>query len=447
MLSMNLKRKVAVLLTGVMVLGMSVTAFANTPASPWDTAQTGTGEFEGHVNREVLAVDLPTIKAGHVPFNYVLDSEGLIAETKAVAYGGWDENFGVTREATTNVYFKQEDDKYYNESQAYTVSNNSSVSLNVTVKVGLPAYADGDVLFVKNESDLPEDQEPTASEKNDAKIYLALKVGDEKKALKPGETISLNKVLADGYANYYVSQNSTAPSGSAHGYDFVISENKVAAAGAHPWDDVAFSLVGKANKVKDASGVKAPNLTLTWEYSKYEAPAAPAAPTEFTVTFDSNGGSDVAAQTVVDGELAEEPAAPTKDEDADYTYEFEAWYSDEELETAFDFSTPIDADITLYAKWTATAKVVVGTLATEKVGSSWYATLKGKDGADLAADKLTALTINTIDFKNKAVFTAGMYGVSLDNLIAGGVAVTSGSTMIANYTVDGVNYTASYTIP
>lgn len=67
----------------------------------------------------------------------------------------------------------------------------------------------------------------------------------------------------------------------------------------------------------------------------------------FTVTFESNGGSSVAAQEIVNGQLATRPAtAPTKS-----GYTFVNWYSDEALTTVFDFSAPISADTTIYAKW------------------------------------------------------------------------------------------------
>lgn len=68
--------------------------------------------------------------------------------------------------------------------------------------------------------------------------------------------------------------------------------------------------------------------------------------TTYTVIFNSNGGSAVAPQVVTSGETATEPTAPTKD-----GYTFGGWYSDEELTTAFVFTTPITANITLYAKW------------------------------------------------------------------------------------------------
>ncbi|MGD9679264.1 MAG: InlB B-repeat-containing protein [Vulcanibacillus sp.] len=67
---------------------------------------------------------------------------------------------------------------------------------------------------------------------------------------------------------------------------------------------------------------------------------------EFTVTFNSNGGSAVTSQTVVDGDLATEPSDPTL-----VSYSFAGWYSDSELTTLYNFSSAVTSDITLYAKW------------------------------------------------------------------------------------------------
>jgi uncharacterized repeat protein (TIGR02543 family) len=65
-----------------------------------------------------------------------------------------------------------------------------------------------------------------------------------------------------------------------------------------------------------------------------------------TVTFETNGGSAVAAQEIVSGEKAIKPENPTM---AGYT--FQGWYSDSGLTTEFSFDTVITTDITVYAKW------------------------------------------------------------------------------------------------
>jgi uncharacterized repeat protein (TIGR02543 family) len=71
-------------------------------------------------------------------------------------------------------------------------------------------------------------------------------------------------------------------------------------------------------------------------------------PTTYTVTFDSNGGTavDPQTQTVDENGTATEPAAPTKT-----GYTFAGWFAPDAT-TAFDFSTPITADVTLTAQWT-----------------------------------------------------------------------------------------------
>lgn len=68
----------------------------------------------------------------------------------------------------------------------------------------------------------------------------------------------------------------------------------------------------------------------------------------YTVTFESNGGSEVEPQTIEEGQPATEPEAPTMD-----GYTFAGWYADAELTEVYDFATPITGDITLYAAWDA----------------------------------------------------------------------------------------------
>lgn len=67
-------------------------------------------------------------------------------------------------------------------------------------------------------------------------------------------------------------------------------------------------------------------------------------PKTFQVSFSSNG-SVIQTQTV-DKDSTATSWNPTLD-----GYTFLGWYSDNTLSTPFDFSTPITADITLFAKW------------------------------------------------------------------------------------------------
>lgn len=67
------------------------------------------------------------------------------------------------------------------------------------------------------------------------------------------------------------------------------------------------------------------------------------------VSFETGEGSKVDFQTTADGKLVK-PADPTRD-----GYTFGGWYTDEACTEAYDFSTPVTADMTLYAKWTKNA--------------------------------------------------------------------------------------------
>ena len=69
---------------------------------------------------------------------------------------------------------------------------------------------------------------------------------------------------------------------------------------------------------------------------------------EYTVTFVSNGGTEVKPQTVTYDNTADNPPAPTKG-----GYTFAGWYTDnEKFTTKYDFATPVTGNITLYAMWT-----------------------------------------------------------------------------------------------
>lgn len=73
-----------------------------------------------------------------------------------------------------------------------------------------------------------------------------------------------------------------------------------------------------------------------------------AAPVSYTVTFDANGhGTAPAAQSVESGSTATEPTDPTET-----GFVFGGWYTELACINAFDFSTAITTNITLYAKWT-----------------------------------------------------------------------------------------------
>lgn len=67
----------------------------------------------------------------------------------------------------------------------------------------------------------------------------------------------------------------------------------------------------------------------------------------FTITFDSKGGTDVAAQNQMYGQLLEAPEPPTRE-----GYLFTGWYLDPACYEQWNLETDtIQEDITLYAGW------------------------------------------------------------------------------------------------
>ena len=67
----------------------------------------------------------------------------------------------------------------------------------------------------------------------------------------------------------------------------------------------------------------------------------------FTITFDSRGGSDIAPQNQMYGELLEVPETPTRE-----GYEFTGWYLDTACDDLWENEEDIiESDVTLYAGW------------------------------------------------------------------------------------------------
>lgn len=85
----------------------------------------------------------------------------------------------------------------------------------------------------------------------------------------------------------------------------------------------------ESTKIKKSITLKA-----SWELKKY------------TVTFDTNGGSDVSPATVQHGSALQRPEDPTKTGEI-----FLGWYEDSGLKTPYDFSEAVTGTKTLYAKF------------------------------------------------------------------------------------------------
>jgi len=121
-------------------------------------------------------------------------------------------------------------------------------------------------------------------------------------------------------------------------------------------DDILLvSISSGRNRMKKRSFVRLATIlaaTVALLATACPDPSSPAVK-DYTVTFASNGGSDVAPVIVKDGTAVTEPAAPTK-----AGYVFQGWFKDEACTQAWAFATDVvTADITLYAKWGAVKSI------------------------------------------------------------------------------------------
>ena len=98
---------------------------------------------------------------------------------------------------------------------------------------------------------------------------------------------------------------------------------------------------GESNTIVVHEGVNAVSIKLT--------------NATLTVTFESNGGTQIEEVKVLTGAAVKEPETPVKPVDkkkySKENYAFAGWYKDAELTQAYNFALPVKDDLTLYAKW------------------------------------------------------------------------------------------------
>lgn len=73
---------------------------------------------------------------------------------------------------------------------------------------------------------------------------------------------------------------------------------------------------------------------------------------EFNIYFNTNGGSNIDTQIVLENNTISKPNDPIKD-----GYIFDGWYIDSTFNNKYDFNTIINDNITLYAKWIESIKI------------------------------------------------------------------------------------------
>ena len=283
---LNTKKILAAALAATMVFGSSISVFADDPVTSGSTD--GAGASEGHLEKKVVNVVLPTIASGDTPFSYTMDPERLIRATDGAKYAD-----GTTfpAEATdTGVYFLTAANTYANESNALTVTNKSSCDITLSVKVKTTQNTAKDIALAESS---------TVATTGDPNLYLGLKVGDETTVVSATEQTVTTTIA--GLPDNFETTVETVDSKKVYAYKEISD--------ATGWKTKDISLEGAVSNLPVATDTTAPTVNVTWSYAEAPTDAAPSiATTSATqsadgqdVTFAVNLGAGTLAATSISG--------------------------------------------------------------------------------------------------------------------------------------------------
>lgn len=155
---------------------------------------------------------------------------------------------------------------------------------------------------------------------------------------KISNTVTVNDSYAEnsGSGEYSEGETVTIKAGERSGYKF---------SGWTTDDGVQFA-DSKSAETTFTMPSKAVTITANWTKSSGGSGDG-GGNVRYTVSFETNGGNDIASKTVTKNSVIKEPELPIKD-----GFDFEGWYTDKELKTKYDFTEKVTKNFTLYAKWT-----------------------------------------------------------------------------------------------
>lgn len=155
---------------------------------------------------------------------------------------------------------------------------------------------------------------------------------------KISNTVTVNDSYAEnsGSGEYSEGETVTIKAGERSGYKF---------SGWTTDDSVQFA-DSKSAETTFTMPSKAVTVTANWTKSS-GGNGGGGGNVCYTVSFETNGGNDIASKTVTRNSVIKEPETPIKD-----GFDFEGWYTDKGLKTKYDFTEKVTKNFTLYAKWT-----------------------------------------------------------------------------------------------
>jgi|GEM_PF-3911836 len=182
-------------------------------------------------------------------------------------------------------------------------------------------------------------------------------------------------------------------------------------------------------------------IALLAGFSLLMASAAYAEGTAYTVSFDTNGGSDVPSQSVESGSTATKPEEdPVKDR-----YDFGGWYADALCKTPYTFSEKVTASITVHAKWNLRQSSLIYERSAGAIGTLPNDITATSSTVQIAANKLTksgSTPFITLDW-NDGSAPVTVTGSSAVTYAANGWLGSDGKTYAdaASYTFNGKDLT------
>lgn len=162
-------------------------------------------------------------------------------------------------------------------------------------------------------------------------------------------------------------------------------------------------------------------LIAKWEEIKEEEK-----PEEFTVTFNTDGGSEIPSQNIKENGKVTKPENPTKK-----NYDFVNWYLDDK---EYDFDTKVTKDITLVAKWKFNG-VYVSKITLDKTSYTMNVGEKIKLNATITPSNSTNKYITWTSSNNNVATVSN-----------GNITAVGGGTATITATIDGKKATCTITV-
>lgn len=242
----SLKKGTAAALTAALMLSSSMVAFA----AEQEGSLSGTGELEGTLSTDVFSVVLPTVSDTDTTFNFILDPEGLISATSAAKYNA-------TFEEDSTLFFKNSDGNYSSKSNALTVTNKSTMAVDITLTA-----------TVSNVEGISITEDNAFTGDKSASLYLALTDGTATSAVNASGSASLTTSVDSAPADAYIVQWNSANSK----YEYVLADESNTT-----FPTYSFQLTGACNPNGDWSGLSdaAPSVNVVWSVAEHVDQVAP----------------------------------------------------------------------------------------------------------------------------------------------------------------------------